>query len=885
MKGLRTLPWVLFIFSTNICWHCFGLISIVPPAEKDIHQVEITLTNKPANEKEAPQWQNDISLVKTGLPAYINAWTKKRNNTFVDQILRALDRLKGKKQEKTSRKQSHLFYLQTSPVDGHFVFHIPDGITFETISQEIKKWCDQNSIQAEISTVVPVRIHHQPIPKSIIGLEGKYLSLEELENLKKGTLIPQLQYQLNKVIKNNGKSEKDNAQIQSLKDRIEDLKEMKKVLFWHQEIPTTGLRASSQFFPPAYPFLPHLFLLWDLAPKKGAGIRVGIIDTGIAAFSLKDNPSYLKNQDLQITDNINFLYDNCNLVSENGMNALEQLIYTIAEYVRPNQFDLGELEKTVPLWIYDYLTTKKTTRIISYLKSKGKKGLFESNGYMTKLGNEAISAITEGPDGICPKNQTTCFSLTSLIEPPKQVVFQLLPTAIITSEEMTFVSGHGSHTSGIAAGKLQGKGTINSPINDTGICGIAPQAELIMIKAFQSDGSSDTTTLIAAAKKALQYDVDVANLSLKIADRLNLQKESSKLLQSFLGLIPYVVAASGNDGSPQYAAEYPGVVESYPAKFDDVEFDVGAFGYHEGGLFPISLFSQYEPNVGPKFVAPGFNILSSALVPGQKISSEYVFMDGTSMATPVMTGFVALMLGEFKADFTREEFLKVCYKSAIKYHNDQDWNKKVLLGALDMRTALFTLHAIKSVRQQLGMEKKTIPFDNILEAVQTVIFGLVDEYARVNLAGQDFRNDFSAFFDSAQKNKKLFNSKTFFDMVGGKTLDNAIEFVQKIIFYALDPTQIKKKPRISADLLQKVQTVLANKNLDVFGFLPPNIRNRLIKTETVDLYWEQQARKLKELSTKKIHDEHGILSKLDEKTRSEIMKVEQQIEVFKEAAA
>ena len=56
----------------------------------------------------------------------------------------------------------------------------------------------------------------------------------------------------------------------------------------------------------------------------------------------------------------------------------------------------------------------------------------------------------------------------------------------------------------------------------------------------------------------------------------------------------------------------------------------------------------------------------------------YSVNDGTSMSSPMITGFLALMLSEFPddKDFSRDQLLYVCYDSGLKLHDSSTWNQK-----------------------------------------------------------------------------------------------------------------------------------------------------------------------------------------------------------------
>ena len=279
-------------------------------------------------------------------------------------------------------------------------------------------------------------------------------------------------------------------------------------------------------------------------------------------------------------------------------------------------------------------------------------------------------------------------SFSSVAIQGKTVVSQFLPSVPVEGAEV-FAAGHGSHMTGIIAGKVD-PGNTDAPLHDRGICGLAPDAWVYMIKAFEG-AASTKEMLLRALESAKKIGVDIVNLSLKIAQNPNpLDAVTQKLMREFTQF-PYTVVASGNANGEQ-VNRLP-----YPARFGGL-IDVGSFGYDDKGHYPILSFSQYERGVGPKFVMPGFNILSSGLVPHQQTDSMYVFMSGTSPATAVMTGALALIVGEFKQHFTRDQIMQVVAHSGIFLQNSSDWVVHSLLGTLDVRLCLFTLHVLKQLK-------------------------------------------------------------------------------------------------------------------------------------------------------------------------------------------
>jgi subtilisin family serine protease len=165
---------------------------------------------------------------------------------------------------------------------------------------------------------------------------------------------------------------------------------------------------------------------------------------------------------------------------------------------------------------------------------------------------------------------------------------------------------HGTHVSGTIAGVLDGKGVV----------GVAPKARLYAVKVLDKDGAGGLTSIIKGLIWAGRNHMDVANMSLGSPMGTIFMRAAVKYAQ-MEGVV--VVAAAGNDGKAVgYPAAYPEAIA------------VSALTPNEG----IADFSNRGPKV--EFIAPGEDVKSS--VPG----GGYARFDGTSMATPHMTGLAAL---------------------------------------------------------------------------------------------------------------------------------------------------------------------------------------------------------------------------------------------------
>lgn len=447
------------------------------------------------------------------------------------------------------------------------------------------------------------------------------------------------------------------------------------VLLWHHTVKTTGLyKPNNQDKASCY--LPHQFSLWQLAPQKGKGVTIALIDTG---FIFPENVCTKHHNDLLHTYKTDKNYNFSNT------NPYEKLIIFIKNILKNHQslatFDIKQLETVCIESIYDYLETKKIDKLVAYF-----------NQCNCIIENQTKKALKKHLD------QFNILVVNAGSKDEKRFLRELLPITVIDGLKKNTELAHGSYVASIATQ-------------------IAPGASILMIKAFDQEGHATRSSIIQALNATLEHRPLIINISYKLSDFIDPASSYAITLQALIDLIPYCVASSGNDG---HTGLYD---QGYPARFESVAFDVGAFAYNQSrNTYPIPSFSQYQLDKGfcsgPKFLAPGYNI----------VCSDYQtknLMQGTSMAAPIISGFVALMLAEFpdNEDFTREHLLKVCYSSGVFLADNADWKTKSVFGALDFRTVLFILHVLRTFKKG-SIETHGIflnQFDQLVSAINKLL--------------------------------------------------------------------------------------------------------------------------------------------------------------------
>lgn len=194
------------------------------------------------------------------------------------------------------------------------------------------------------------------------------------------------------------------------------------------------------------------------------------------------------------------------------------------------------------------------------------------------------------------------------------------------------LTGHGSHVAGIAA----------APADGIGMVGVAPAVtgagEVIPVQISDRRGRSTDDTMMRGIRWAVRNGAKVINISAG-GPGFSQAFEDTVLWATQRGAL--IVASVGNEGADVNGINYPAAytrVLGVGAQCDgNVTFDCPS-------PFGAARFSNHNRTVD--VIAPGVQILSTIPrnVGEGRVTPGYGVKDGTSMATPFVTGLASLVM-------------------------------------------------------------------------------------------------------------------------------------------------------------------------------------------------------------------------------------------------
>ncbi|NLJ41127.1 MAG: S8 family peptidase [Clostridiales bacterium] len=248
-------------------------------------------------------------------------------------------------------------------------------------------------------------------------------------------------------------------------------------------------------------------------------------------------------------------------------------------------------------------------------------------------------------------------------------------------------NGHGSFVAGVAAG--------NGYISRGKYQGIAPEADIIALKALNKEGNGNTSDILAAiqwvADHQEEYKIRVLSLSLGTAVKKLIGNDALvKGVEALWDRGITVVVAAGNAGPKSSTITTPGIspkVITVGAVDDKRTPDISDD--------TIAEFSSRGPvgwRIKPDVVAPGVKVVSvktnKEYQSGHRDTFSaipYTTMSGTSVATPIVSGSAALLLEKYPS-WTPNQVKEALMDNAIPIEKNANAEGK---GIIDLEKVIY----------------------------------------------------------------------------------------------------------------------------------------------------------------------------------------------------
>ena len=342
--------------------------------------------------------------------------------------------------------------------------------------------------------------------------------------------------------------------------------------------------------------------------------------------------------------------------------------------------------------------------------------------------------------GVYPNHPALNFKWRGNHVPSSQAWFDPAGTTVPSD-----CDGHGSHTMGTMVGWSPTTG-------DT--VGVAPDAEWIAAKTICS--SPHTSNSVAAFQWAIDPDGNPSTID-DMPDAINnswydpdVSNECSGIYKTTLDAVEAagiaVIFSAGNNGPGTSTITKPKNINTNNVNVMCTAAIDGA-SYLGGNTNPIASFSSRGPSlcggtgsllIKPEVSAPGVSVRSSGT------STGYSVLSGTSMASPHVTGAVAL-LKQFAPNLTGKQILEALYNTAVDLGTAGEDNNYGM-GLIDVYAAFLSLGTPDSTEPDPITDLSVgSPTSNSLTLQWTVPY----DSSMNGVRGYDIRFSTAAITDSA----------------------------------------------------------------------------------------------------------------------------------------
>ena len=234
-------------------------------------------------------------------------------------------------------------------------------------------------------------------------------------------------------------------------------------------------------------------------------------------------------------------------------------------------------------------------------------------------------------------------------------------------------NSHGTHVAGTIA---------QTTNNNVGVAGVAHNAKIMPVKVLDKSGSGFHSWIADGVKYAADNGAKVISLSLG-GPSSNTMKDAIAYAHS-KGVI--IIAAAGNDGL--------GGPASYPAAYDDYVIAVAATRFDEARSYYSTTGSYVDisapggdTSVDQNGDGYGDGVLQQTFNPNTQNTGSfgYWFFQGTSMATPHVSGVAALLIAN---GVTNSSKVREAMEKTAEDKGNPGWDSEYGWGIVDAHAAL-----------------------------------------------------------------------------------------------------------------------------------------------------------------------------------------------------
>jgi subtilisin family serine protease len=282
------------------------------------------------------------------------------------------------------------------------------------------------------------------------------------------------------------------------------------------------------------------------------------------------------------------------------------------------QPQLLQLGKTLPAQWYNGQPAFNLIHASSALSHSTGKGVIVADiNSQIDFSHPALKGhLTGGYDFIAnqPTSQATSLNQSdaSFLDQSDASFLDQSDASFLDQSDASFLDGLGLGP--LVSNPAYGHGTMCAGI----IAAVAPDAMIMPLRAFDSNGNTDLFTLAKAINYAVVNGAQVINMSFGTLTNSNAIQTSIQFAEK-KNVILTAAAGNNNTSAPQYPAAYPGVLTVAAVNNSNVK----------------ASFSNYGSYIDVS--APGVNIISAYP------NDQYSVASGTSFSAPIVAGEAALV--------------------------------------------------------------------------------------------------------------------------------------------------------------------------------------------------------------------------------------------------